>query len=361
MAIKKQIVRDPRREELIAKVKAACKASDIDDSSAPQFWYDRVNLDVPVIPTPSPGLNAAIGIGGIPFGRIVEIYGTESSGKTTLALQLIAKAQKDGRDVAFIDMAQSLDPAYVEALGVNMSEVFFSQPASGDDALILAKIFAECGMGLIVIDDVPSMASKAELEKEITDNNIGLQARMMSQGLRQIQPILRANKCTLIFINQIREKIGVMYGNPETTPGGRALKFFASMRIEMRATSKRTETATTVKVKVVKNKLAPPYRDCEISIIYGKGIDGSAETYGIACELGVINKRGAWFILPRLDCPGMVLVDEKEELKFHGEESAQDFILQTVGYFDALTVAVTLAQKALLAPEPVLVGAKEIE
>jgi len=359
MAIKKQLVRDPRREELLAKIKAGCKDAGLDESSYPLTWHDRVNLDVPVIPTPSPGLNAALGIGGIPFGRIIEIYGTESSGKTTLALQLAAAAQKQGRDVGFIDMAQSLDPSYVEALGVNMAEVLFSQPSSGDDALALAKIMAEVGVGLIVIDDVPSMAAKAELEKEITDNNIGLQARMMSQGLRQLQPILRANKCALVFINQIREKIGVMYGNPETTPGGRALKFFASMRIEMRATSKRTETSTMVKVKVVKNKLAPPYRGCELSIIYGKGIDGSSETFGIACELGVIQKKSAWFILPRLECEGMAFVTDTEALRFHGEESANDFIQQTQGYFDALTLAVVAAQRALLAPEPTLVGTKE--
>jgi recombination protein RecA len=350
----KKTEKDLKREQLLAKIKAGCKDAKIDESSLPQTWHDMAIADVPVIATPSPGLNKALGIGGIPFGRIVEIYGTEASGKTTLALQLAAAAQKAGRDVAFIDMAQSLDPKYVEALGVNMADVFISQPTTGDDALALAKVMAEAGVGLIVVDDVPSMVSRAELEKEITDSNIGLQARMMSQGLRQLQPILRRSDTCLIFINQIREKIGVMYGNPETTPGGRALKFFASMRIEMRGTSKRDEEGGTTKVKVVKNKLAPPYKDCEIRIVYGKGIDGSDETFGIAVELDIIKKAGAWFVMPQLNCKGIneLKGEDISNLKFHGEDNAKIFIGQTEGYFEALSSAVATASRVVTTPIP---------
>lgn len=342
----KKTEKDIARDQLKAKIIAGCKDAGMDESSYPQTWHDAALADVPMIPTPSPGLNRALGIGGVPYGRIIEIYGTESSGKTTLALQIAAGAQKDGRDVAFIDMAQSLDPKYVEALGLNMSDMFISQPTTGDDALSLAKVMAEAGVGLIVVDDVPSMVSKAELEKEITDSNIGLQARMMSQGLRQLQPILRRSNTCLIFINQIREKIGVMYGNPETTPGGRALKFFASMRIEMRATSQRDEDGTVSKVKVVKNKLAPPYKNCEIRIIYGKGIDGASETFGIAVELGIIKKTGAWFILPSLTCPGIDALEDGLALKFHGEDNAKIFIDQTQGYAEALASTVAIASIA---------------
>ena len=342
----KKTEKDIAREQLKAKIIAGCKSASLDESSYPQTWSDSANEDVPVIATPSPGLNKALGIGGIPYGRIIEIYGTEASGKTTLALQLAAAAQRAGRDVAFIDMAQSLDPAYVQALGVNMDDVFIAQPATGDDALSLAKVMAEAGVGLIVVDDVPSMTSKAELEKEITDSNIGLQARMMSQGLRQLQPILRRSNTAIIFINQIRMKIGVMYGNPETTPGGMALKFFASMRIEMRGTSKRDDEGTRTNCKVVKNKLAPPYKTAEIRIVYGKGIDGADETFGIACELGIIEKKGAWFIMPPLDCPGVEALETGLVLKFHGEDNAKIFIGQTEGYFEALSamVAVTARQ-----------------
>ena len=350
----KKTEKDIKREQLLAKIKSGCKDAGMDESSYPQTWHDAALADVPMIPTPSPGLNKALGIGGVPYGRIIEIYGTESSGKTTLALQIAAAAQKAGRDVAFIDMAQSLDPKYVEALGLNMSDMFISQPTTGDDALSLAKVMAEAGVGLIVVDDVPSMVSKAELEKEITDSNIGLQARMMSQGLRQLQPILRRSNTCLIFINQIREKIGVMYGNPETTPGGRALKFFASMRIEMRATSKRDDEGTLSKCKVVKNKLAPPYKDCEIRIVYGKGIDGADETFGIAVEMGVIKKTGAWFILPRLNCNGMTLIEQDTDLKFHGEENAKIFMDQTEGYFEALSerIATIIKTADVIVGEP---------
>lgn len=355
MAPRKQVDKteaDIRREELIAKIKAGCKEAKLDESSYIQTWHDRVTENVPVIKTPSPGLNQALGIGGIPFGRIIEIYGTESSGKTTLALQLAAAAQKAGRDVAFIDMAQSLDPKYVEALGVKMDDLLISQPTTGDDALILAKVLAESGVGLIVVDDVPSMVSRAELEKEITDNNMAMTARMMAQGLRQLQPILRSMNVALVFINQIRDKIGIVYGNPETTPGGRALKFFASLRIEMRATSKRDETGTETKVKIVKNKLAPPYKDCVVRIEYGKGIDGTVETFGMAVEAGVIEKKGGWFFLPRLNCNGMVVVPASQELKFHGEENARLFIDQTEGYFEALGNALNEETH----PEPAPVG-----
>lgn len=327
--------KDLEREQLYAKIKAGCKAAGLDESSYPQSWHDKALEGIEVIPTPSPSLNDCTGVGGIPYGRVVEIFGTESAGKTTLALQLAAAAQKAGRTVAFIDMAQSLDPGYCEALGVNMADVFISQPTTGDDALDLAKIMAEAGVGLIVVDDVPSMVSKAELAKGITESNVGLQARMMSQGLRQLAPILNRSNTVLVFINQIREKIGVMWGNPETTPGGRALKFFASMRLEMRSTSKRDDDSTLVKVKVVKNKLAPPYKQCEIKIVYGKGIDGSTEIFTLAVDKGIIQKKGAWFLLPELVCPG-IETSSGELIKLHGEENARIFIDQTEGYLKAL-------------------------
>lgn len=352
MAKKEQTEREKYIQQLKAKIITGCKAAKLEADSYPQTWRDKVLEDVPVIPTPSPSLNEALGVGGFPYGRLVEIYGTASSGKTTLALQMAAAAQKAGRDVAFIDMAQSLDAKYAEALGVNMDDLFISQPMTGDDALALTKVMIQAGLGLVVIDDVPSMAAKAELEKEITDSNVGLQARMMSQGLRQLMPIMRIGNTCVIFINQIRMKIGVMYGNPETTPGGESLKFFSSMRLEMRATSKRDDDSTHSRVKVVKNKLAPPHRQCEIKIVYGQGIDGSDETFGIAVQKGIVKKSGAWYTLPRLDCPGMVLAPEDEELRFHGEENARVFMDQTEGYMEALTECVQAQKPAEVAAEP---------
>jgi recombination protein RecA len=338
--------KDNERKAIMSRIKQGCKDTGLDDSSLPQCWAERVDQEILVIPTPSPTLNKAMGVGGVPQGRIIEIYGNESAGKTTLALQLSAQMQKMGRFVAFIDMSQSLDAKYAESVGVNMDDVLISQPSSGDDALKLAKVMAEAGVGLIVIDDVATLVSKAELEKEITDFNVASQARLMSQGLRQLGPILNQSNTTLIFINQLREKVGVMYGNPEVTPGGRALKYYASMRIDMRTMGgvKPDDLSRKSRVKIVKNKVAPPYREAEITIVFGKGIDGSTELFSVAKDLGVIKTTGkGHYELPRLSCPGMLLVDEKQELKFHGEDNVNTFIEQTEGYSEALNAAVKAA------------------
>lgn len=328
---------DSQRKALLNKVKQACKANSIDEESYPITWEDRALIQVPVIPTPSSRLNAALGIGGIPLGRVTEIYGTESSGKTTIMLQVMAKAQKMGMNVAFIDMEHSLDASYAAALGVNMNEVLISQPKDGDTAMQLIRALLMTGeIGLIVLDSIPAMVSKEEFEKDVTSPHVAMQARMMSQGLRQFTPLLSKSQTAVVFINQIREKVGVMYGNPETTPGGRSMKFYASIRIDMRAQSAKDEKRRTSKIKVVKNKLAPPCKWCEVDIIYGKGFDTLKDTVMYAKDLGIIEGR-SWMTLPQLDCPGLEGYNfEENELKFQGINNVMDFVQNTEGYLDAL-------------------------
>ena len=263
---------------------------------------ERPRVDCDVIPTGSILLDQALGVGGYPKGRIIEIYGPESSGKTTLALEAIAEAQKKGGRAAFIDAEQSIDPDYAAKLGVNIDELILSQPDSGEQALEICEMLATSGaIDVIVVDSVAALVPQAELEGVMTDNQVGLQARLMSKGLRKIAGILNKTGTVVIFINQLREKVGVVYGNPEVTTGGRALKFYASIRIDIRraeAIKQGSEiVGNTVKIKVVKNKVAPPFKSCVVDMIYGQGISKYGEILDLAEEFGLLRKSGNWYEL----------------------------------------------------------------
>jgi len=255
---------------------------------------------IEVIPSGSIGLDLALGIGGLPRGRIVEIYGPESSGKTTLALHAIAEAQKRGGTCAFIDAEHALDPLYARKLGVDVDNLLISQPDAGEQALEIADTLVRSGaVDILVVDSVAALVPRAELEGEMGDSHMGLHARLMSQALRKLTGSVSRSKCLLIFLNQIRMKIGVMFGNPETTTGGNALKFYASLRLEIRRIGQIKERDEVVgnqtRVKVVKNKLAPPFRQVEFDIIYGEGISKVGELIDLGAKVGVVEKSGAWF------------------------------------------------------------------
>ncbi|QSF13808.1 recombinase RecA [Mycoplasma sp. Mirounga ES2805-ORL] len=259
-----------------------------------------IDPNLEVIPTGSYLLNQALGIGGYPKGRIIEIFGPESSGKTTLCLHAIAEVQKIGGVAAFIDAEHAIDPVYARNLGINTDDLIISQPDSGEQALEIVDILAKSGsIDLIVVDSVAALVPEAELNGEMQDQTIGAQARLMSKALRKITGNLNKNKTTIIFVNQIREKIGIMFGNPETTPGGRALKFYASIRIDVRKAgaivSGTDITGNEIKIKVVKNKLAIPYKSIKTEIIFSQGIDNIGELIDVALEKGIITKKGSWF------------------------------------------------------------------
>ena len=261
---------------------------------------DARAMDVEAIPTGSMTLDMALGIGGVPKGRIVEVYGPESSGKTTVALHIIAETQKMGGEVAFIDVEHALDPVYAKALGVDIDSMLVSQPDSGEQALEIAEALARSGaIDCIVIDSVAAMVTKAEIDGEMGDTHVGQLARLMSQAMRKLTGVLAKSGATAVFINQVREKIGVLYGNPETTPGGRALKFYSSVRIEVRRGEQLKDGGEVIgnrtRCKIVKNKVAPPFKECEFDIMYGKGISRVGEVLDIGVELGVVKKGGAWF------------------------------------------------------------------
>ena len=299
---------------------------------------DRAAVDVAVIPTGSLTLDMALGIGGYPKGRIIEIYGPESSGKTTLTLHAIAEVQKQGGTAAFIDAEHAIDPVYAKNLGVNIDELILSQPDSGEQGLEIAETLVRSGaIDLVVVDSVAALVPQVELDGEMADQQMGLQARLMSKALRKLSGVMNKTDCTIIFINQLREKIGVMFGNPETTTGGRALKFYSSVRVEIRrseAIKNGTEiVGNKVNIKVVKNKVAPPFKSTQVDIIYGKGISRDGEVLDLAVDKDIVDKSGAWYAY-------------KGEKIGQGRENAKRYLVEDPDIMNEITEAI----KASLMP-----------
>lgn len=295
---KTNVAVDPRDAEVDATLKEI--RSYFNDKGIIMKMSEQPTVDVGVIPSGSLLVDSVLGVGGYPKGRIIEIYGPESSGKTTLALEAIAQVQKLGGRAAFIDAEHAIDPEYSKSLGVDIDELILSQPDYGEQALEIVDMLAKSNaIDLIIVDSVAALVPKAELEGSFEDNSVGVQARLMSKALRKLAGILSKTSCSVIFINQLREKVGVMYGNPETTTGGRALKFYSTIRLEIRKGEAIKQgdkiLGNLINVKVVKNKVAPPYRKCSIELVYGKGISSQHEIAQLAVEYGLIEKSGSWF------------------------------------------------------------------
>ena len=303
---------------------------------------DRQAVNVDSISTGSISLDFALGIGGIPKGRIVEIFGPESSGKTTLALHIIAEAQRAGGEAAFIDAEHALEPAYARALGVDIDNLLISQPDMGDDALAITELLVRSGaVDVVVIDSVAALVPRSEVEGEIGDASVGVVARLMSQALRKLAGSISKTNCVVIFINQLREKIGVTYGNPETTPGGRALKYFSSVRIDVRRSEAIKTGAEQVgnrtRAKIVKNKVAPPFREAEFDIMFGEGISKHGELVDLGVKLGLVEKGGAWYTLG--------------EVRLQGRDNVKEYLKEHPDVADELESSIRRDYQKLMSPQ----------
>lgn len=293
---------------------------------------NSANMNVETVPTGSLSLDIALGLGGLPKGRIIEVYGPESSGKTTVALHCVAEVQKRGGIAGFIDAEHALDPVYARNIGVDIDNLYISQPDCGEQALEITETMVRSGaVDIVVVDSVAALVPKAEIDGDMGDSHVGLQARLMSQALRKLTAVISKSNCTVIFINQLREKVGVMFGNPETTTGGRALKFYSSVRLDVRRTESLKQggeiVGNHVRVKVVKNKIAPPFREAEFDIMFGQGISREGDVLDLAVNAGIVNKSGAWYAY------------EGDKIG-QGRENAKTYIHENPAFFDMLEAKV---------------------
>ena len=293
---------------------------------------NSANMNVETVPTGSLSLDIALGLGGLPKGRIIEVYGPESSGKTTVALHCVAEVQKRGGIAGFIDAEHALDPVYARNIGVDIDNLYISQPYCGEQALEITETMVRSGaVDIVVVDSVAALVPKAEIDGDMGDSHVGLQARLMSQALRKLTAVISKSNCIVIFINQLREKVGVMFGNPETTTGGRALKFYSSVRLDVRRTESLKQAGEIVgnhvRVKVVKNKIAPPFREAEFDIMFGQGISREGDVLDLAVNAGIVNKSGAWYAY------------EGDKIG-QGRENAKTYIHENPAFFDMLEAKV---------------------
>ena len=293
---------------------------------------NSANMNVETVPTGSLSLDIALGLGGLPKGRIIEVYGPESSGKTTVALHCVAEVQKRGGIAGFIDAEHALDPVYARNIGVDIDNLYISQPDCGEQALEITETMVRSGaVDIVVVDSVAALVPKAEIDGDMGDSHVGLQARLMSQALRKLTAVISKSNCIVIFINQLREKVGVMFGNPETTTGGRALKFYSSVRLDVRRTESLKKAGEIVgnhvRVKVVKNKIAPPFREAEFDIMFGQGISREGDVLDLAVNAGIVNKSGAWYAY------------EGDKIG-QGRENAKTYIHENPAFFDMLEAKV---------------------
>jgi RecA protein len=293
---------------------------------------NSANMNVETVPTGSLSLDIALGLGGLPKGRIIEVYGPESSGKTTVALHCVAEVQKRGGIAGFIDAEHALDPVYARNIGVDIDNLYISQPDCGEQALEITETMVRSGaVDIVVVDSVAALVPKAEIDGDMGDSHVGLQARLMSQALRKLTAVISKSNCIVIFINQLREKVGVMFGNPETTTGGRALKFYSSVRLDVRRTESLKQAGEIVgnhvRVKVVKNKIAPPFREAEFDIMFGQGISREGDVLDLAVNAGIVNKSGAWYAY------------EGDKIG-QGRENAKIYIHENPAFFDMLEAKV---------------------